>query len=44
MASVVWEKTRQKLRGPEVVPPLEATRSPVGLSLSKEKPVPPPAF
>ncbi len=44
MASVVCEKTRQKLIGPGVVPPLEATRSPAGLNLSNEKPVPPPDF
>ena len=30
--------------GPDVLPPLDLTRSPVGRSLSKLKPVPPPAF
>jgi hypothetical protein len=44
MAMVVSEKTRMKLISPEVVPPLEATASPVGRRESNAKPVPPAAF
>ena len=44
MASVAFEKTWMKERGPSVVPPELETWSPRGRRREKLKPVPPPAF
>ena len=44
MAFVASLNARQKLIGPDVVPPELRMKSPVGRSSSNAKPVPPPAF
>ncbi len=42
MTSVVTSKMRMKERGPEAMPMVDCTTSPLGRRREKEKPVPPP--
>ena len=44
IASVAASKTSMKEMGPDAIPPVDLTTSPLGLSLEKENPVPPPLW